>query len=351
MPLWRVGELSARLGGQVEGEAERELSSVAGLAEAGASQLSFLSNRRYRKLLVSTRAGAVLVDMREPALPGRTWIRVRDPYAAFAQALQLFHPSPPLLPEVDPRACIGEGAVVSGARVEAFAWIGPGAVLGPGTWVESGAHVGAGARLGRDCRLQPGAVVCAGCTLGDRVWLNPGAVVGAEGYGFAPTSAGHIKIPQVGRAIIEDDVEIGANTCIDRAALGETRVRRGAKLDNLVQIGHAAEVGEHSLLVAFSGVAGSARLGPRNVLAARATVLGHLEMGAEVSVGVGGVVHDDQPDQARVSGLPAIPHHRWLEAVAVFGELPELARELRRLRARVAALEAPSQTPNDGEPT
>lgn len=334
-----VAELALALGGVVEGEAGRALVDVRGLAEAGPEHLSFLSNRRYARALAGTRAGAVLVD-RTTKAPGITLIRVDDPYLAFARALALFHPQSQPRPRVDERAWVAPDAVVEGARVEAFAWIGPGAIVGPGTWVEATAVIGEGAVVGRDCRLMPGSVVCAGCVLGDRVWLNPGAVVGGEGFGFAPSPEGLVKIPQVGVAVIEDDVEIGANSCVDRGALTETRVRRGAKLDNLVQIGHAAEVGEHDTLVAYSGVAGSSRLGRGVVLAARATVLGHLEIGDGVTVGASSTVHDDQPAGARVTGTPAIEHRRWLRAATAFGELPELLSRMRALEARVADLEA-----------
>lgn len=339
MTTFPASELARRLGGDVEGDGAVVLTGVRGLTEAGPEHLSFLSNRRYVRQLAATRAGAVLVD-RTVDRRGRTVIRCDDPYAAFARALALFHPLAWPAPGVDPRAAVAPDAVVDGATIEAFASVGPGAVVGPGSWLEPGAVVGAGSAVGRDCRLMSHAVVCAGCTLGDRVWLNPGAVVGGEGFGFAPTAQGHVKIPQVGRAVIEDDVEIGANSCVDRAALGETRVRRGAKLDNLVQVGHAAEVGEHSLMVACSGVAGSSRLGRGVTLAAKAAVLGHLEIGDGVQVGVASVVHGDLPAGARVTGVPAIEHRRWLRAATAFGDLPDLVREVRELRARVAELEA-----------
>lgn len=335
----KVREVADALGGAVEGDDQALLTGVRGLAEAGPEHLSFLANRRYSPQLRTTAAGAVLVDGAAQA-PGRTLIRVADPYLAFARALALFHPSAPVVPGVDPRAAVAEDAVVTGARIDAFAVVGAGAVVGEGSWVESGAFVGPGARIGRDCRLMAGSVVCAGCSLGDRVWLNPGAVVGGEGFGFAPSAEGLVKIPQVGNAIVEDDVEIGANSAVDRAALGETRVRRGAKLDNLVQVGHAAEIGEHSTLIAYSGVAGSTRLGRGVVLAARAAVLGHLQIGDGVMVGASSTVHDSQPAGARVTGTPAIEHRRWLRAATAFGDLPELVRRLRALEARVEELEA-----------
>ncbi len=331
--------IAQAIGGDVEGDDSVRIDGMLGLEEADKRHLSFLANRRYVRLLATTRAGAVIIDRKTPA-PGLTLIRVDDPYRAFARALAFFDKRPAFAPGVDERAWIGEGAQVEGARIEAFAWIGPGAVIGPGTHVEANAVVGADARVGRDGRLMSGSVVGEGCILGDRVWLNPGAVVGGEGFGFAPGPEGLLKIPQIGTVIIEDDVEIGANSCVDRATMSVTRVRRGAKLDNLVQIGHGAEVGEHNLLVAFSGVAGSTRLGRGVALGARAAVLGHLEIGDGVQVGASSTVHDDQPAGAKVTGTPAIEHRRWLRAATAFGELPELLTRMRTLEARVLELEA-----------
>jgi len=333
-----VDALARHLNAEVSGDGDCVLVDVMSLETAGPAHLSFLSNRRYLDAARSSEAGAILVG------PGvdlgkRRVLRCEDPYLAFAQAMTLFHPYRAPEAGVDPGACVAPDAVVDGARIEAFAWVGPGATVGPGSWLESGSVVGAGAVVGRDCRLMPHSVVGADCTLGDRVWLNPGAVVGGEGFGFARGPEVPEKIPQAGDVVIEDDVEIGSNSCVDRAAMGTTRVRRGAKLDNLVQVGHAADVGPGSCMVAYSGVAGSSRLGAGVTLAAKAAVLGHLEIGDGVQVGVASAVHDDQPAGARVTGVPAIDHRTWLRAATGFSELPDLIKRLRTLEARVAELE------------
>jgi UDP-3-O-[3-hydroxymyristoyl] glucosamine N-acyltransferase len=240
---------------------------------------------------------------------------------------------------VDGHAWVAEDAVVDGARVEAFAWVGPGARVGKGSWLEAGVYVGEGVEIGQDCHLMAHSVVCAGCRLGNGVRLNPGAVVGGEGFGFVPQPQGHVKIPQVGVVELEDDVEVGSNTCIDRATLGVTRVKRGAKLDNLVQVGHNVEIGEGCFLVSFSGVAGSSRLGRGVVMAARAGVTGHLEIGDGVQIGPAAGVLQDQPPGIRVSGIPAFEHGQWLRASTVFRQLPKLMNRLRDLEARLAELE------------
>ena len=288
-----VGEVAARLGGVVEGDADHRLVGVASLDHAQSEHLSFLSNPRYTKMAKRSQAGALLVG-EGVEIPNQTLIRVADPYQGFARIMQYFHPYQPPKPGVDPRAWVAGDAQTDGARIEAFAWIGPGAVIGAGSWVQAGAVVGAGTVIGRECRLMPHCVVMDGCILGDRVWLNPGAVIGSEGFGFAPNPAGHEKIPQAGDVCIGDDVEVGANSCVDRAAMETTHVRRFAKLDNLVQVGHAADVGEGALMVAYSGVAGSSRLGAGVVLAAKAAVLGHLDIGAGTQVGVSSAVTQSQ---------------------------------------------------------
>jgi len=331
---WSPAQLAAELGGSLEpgrGEPEPiEITGVLGIDDAGPEHLSFVSNRRYVRRLAHTQAGAVLVDQRTPA-HGATVIRVDDPYLAFARALALFHPVTPARPGVHPSAVVAPDAVVDGAEIRALASVGPGAVVGPGSVLHPGSHVGAGAAVGRDCVLMANAVVCDGCELGDRVVLNPGAVVGSEGFGFAPTPDGHVKIPQVGRAVIGDDVELGANTCVDRAAMGETRVGSGTKTDNLVQVGHAARVGEHGLLVAYSAIAGSSRLGRFVTLAAKALVLGHLRIGDGAQVGAGSMVTSDVPAGGKVTGYPAFEHRAWRRAALSLRELPGVIRRLREL--------------------
>jgi UDP-3-O-[3-hydroxymyristoyl] glucosamine N-acyltransferase len=334
-----VGDVADALGGEARGDTELILTDVHPLATAGPSSISFLANRKYRRAAESSKAGCILVASGVELADNRTVIVCEDPYLAFAETMTLFHPYTPPEADVDPRAYVAPDACVEGARIEAFAWVGPGAVVGSETWVESGAVVGAGAVVGSRCRLMPNSVVMDRCHLGDRVWLNPGAVIGGEGFGFAPGQQGHTKIPQAGDVRIGNDVEIGANSCVDRGALESTVVRDGAKLDNLVQVGHAADVGEHSLMVAYSGVAGSTKVGKGVVLAAKAAVLGHLEIGDGVQVGVASVVSKDQPAGVKVTGVPAIEHRRWLRSATAFSAIPELLTRVRELEQRIADLE------------
>lgn len=334
----RLAEVAALVDGVLNGDPDHRIDAVRPLHSAGSNHLSFLSNPRYRDAAKRSSAGAILVR-KGVDLGGSTTIEVGDPYLAFALVMQRLYPYEPPDPRVDPSAWVDPTATVEGARIEAFAWVGPDAVVGPGTWVEAGAVVGAGATVGSECRLMPKSVVMDGCIVGDRVWLNPGAVIGAEGFGFAPSSEGHAKIPQVGSVNIGSDVEIGANSCVDRAALETTVIRSGAKLDNLVQVGHAAEVGSNSLMVAYSGVAGSTTLGSGVVLAAKAAVLGHLTIGDGVQVGVASAVVSDQEPFTKVTGVPAIDHRQWLRSAKEFERLSELTKTVRQLEERVRELE------------
>jgi UDP-3-O-[3-hydroxymyristoyl] glucosamine N-acyltransferase len=343
-----VAELAERLGGEVEGDASVSLEGIRTLADAGPEHLSFLRGSRHARQLESTRAGAVLLDRKRDAR-GRTAIRCDDPYVAYARAQALFHPVRWPEPGADPQAWIAEDAEVDGATVEAFAWIGPDARVGAGSWIQAGAYVGAGARVGEGCRLMPGSIVLEDCELGDRVWLNPGAVIGGEGFGFAPHPAGHVKVPQVARAVIGDDVEIGANTSVDRGALNDTVIEAGSKLDSQVQIGHGARVGAGSLLAGFVGIAGSTRLGKFSMFGGRSGTSDQVTTGDGVQVAGGTIVFGDQPAGARLAGVPAIDAGLWRRAVAAFSRLPDLLRRQRRMERRLTRLESARPAPGTEE--
>jgi UDP-3-O-[3-hydroxymyristoyl] glucosamine N-acyltransferase len=321
----RLDALAAQLGGAFDGDGGTVLTGVASLDDAGPGELTFFMGRRHARSFEHTRAGAVLVPSGTEALEGvrlpesSVLVRVASPQRAFARAARLFHPRPAFEPGVHPLAVV-EGEA-DGARVMAFAYVGPGASVGAGSTVYPYVYVGAGARVGARCRLMPGSVVMDGCVLGDDCVLQPGAVVGADGFGLAEVPgarAGHTweAIPQVGVAILGDRVELGANASVDRAALGATRVGDGSKLDNLVQVGHNVELGPDCVLAAYAGVAGSTRLGRGVALGARAGALGHLTLGDGAKVGaLSMVTRDVRPGEA-VSGIPAIPHRAWLRQAA-----------------------------------
>lgn len=335
-----------KVGGRVDGDPDRLIRAVAGLELAAGDEIAFLSNRKYTRMFRASKAGCVLVGEDEP-VSERTVIRCKDPYLAFALVLELFHPRVILPAGVHPSAIVEAGAVVDGATVLAFAFVGAGARVGAATVLHPHSYVGPRATVGAGCVLMAGSVVEAGCVLGDRVVLNPGAVVGGEGFGFVPTGSGLHKIPQTGRAILGDDVELGSNTCVDRAAVGDTLVKAGTKVDNLVQVGHGATVGQHCLLVSYAAVAGSATLGDGVVMAMKSGVVGHIDIGARTQIAACSLVTEDTPPNSRRGGIPAMDHHAWLNVAVATPKLPELARRsveqersTEALKAELAALKA-----------
>jgi len=346
LPPKSLRELAAHVGGEVVGEASLSITGVNGLAEAGSSEISFYGNTRYRKQLEKTQAAAVLVGMDFPAREGLTVVKVSNPHLAFAKISTLFHPARPFAKGVSAQAFVHPSArvhpdatVMAGATVNANAEVGARSVLHPGV------YLGEDVRLGEDCLLYPNATVREGCLVGARVTLHAGCVVGADGFGFAfdPERPEHYKIPQAGIVRIEDDVEIGACSCIDRATLGETVIGQGTKIDNLVQVAHNVKVGPLSLICAQAGISGSAEIGTGVILAGQVGVVGHIRVGNLARVGAQSGVAHNVPDGATLSGSPAMDHRAWLKASMAYGHLSELVREVRALRKKVEALEKEKQ--------
>jgi UDP-3-O-[3-hydroxymyristoyl] glucosamine N-acyltransferase len=342
-----LAELAARVGGEVQGDARVRVEGVAALEEAGPSQLSFFSNKKYRRAFEASRAGAVVVEPGTQVPPERTVLRVANAYLAFARISTLFHPPREPLPEVSPLAAIHPSARVHpSAQVMPLASVGPGAQVGARTILFPGAQVGDDARVGEDCVVYQNVVVRERCVIGNRVILQSGCVIGSDGFGFAfdPEGEGqgprHYKVPQIGNVVVEDDVEIGANTCVDRATLGTTRIGRGAKIDNLVQIAHNVEIGPLSLIVAQVGIAGSTKLGMGVIVGGQAGLVGHADIGAGVRIAAQAGVQGDVPAGETLGGSPAQPHGKWLRNVTAFEHLAEMRRELRELRREVERLRA-----------
>lgn len=337
--MWTLAELAARVGGRVEGDGSVRIERVRGLEDAGPGDVSFYANRKYRAAFEATRASAVIVEPDEPAPAGRNLLRAKNAYLAFAKISTLFHPPAEAIPEIAPEAVVAPTARVHpGAQIMPLAFVGPGAEVGARTLVHPGVVICAEARVGDDCILYPNAVVRERCVVGHRCILQPGCVVGADGFGFAfdPEGEGgsgprHHKVPQAGIAVVEDDVELGANTCVDRATLGVTRVGRGAKVDNLVQIAHNVEIGPLSLLAGQVGIAGSTRLGAGVVFGGQAGASGHLEVGEGAKLGARAAVRGDVPAGAAWAGDPAHDVADWLREMAALGRLPEVVKQLRRL--------------------
>jgi UDP-3-O-[3-hydroxymyristoyl] glucosamine N-acyltransferase len=336
----RLEELAERLGCRLEGDGGLEVIAVRDLDEAGPKDLSFVAREAYLSRLQESAAGAVILGEGWPPV-GRPALRTANPYLTLARALSLLYPAPVPLPGIHPTVVTAEDTrVAPDACVGPLCVLGPGTEVGPGTVLEAQVAVGARVRIGRWCRIHPHVTLRDEVVLGDRVIIHSGAVIGADGFGYARDGDRYAKIPQVGRVVIEDDVEIGANVCIDRATLDETRVGRGTKIDNLVQIGHNVRIGSDTAIVGQVGISGSVRIGSRVTLAGQAGVVDHVEIGDDVIVGAQAGVTKDVPPRSILLGAPAVPHTEFKRQLAALARLPELRKTLRALEERLAALEA-----------
>jgi UDP-3-O-[3-hydroxymyristoyl] glucosamine N-acyltransferase len=333
-----LAELAAHVGGEVVGDGSTAVTGVRALDQAGPGDLSFYHNRRYLAAARATAAGVLLVADPSP-FPGRALLVCREPYAALGEILRLFHPETRPPAGVHPSAVVAPSAAVGeGASVAACAVIGDGASVGARAVVGPCSVLGAGATIGDDTVLHPNVVVESGCRIGARCIVHAGTVVGSDGFGFATVRGEHRKVPQVGIVVVEDDVELGANVCIDRAALGETRIGRGTKVDNLVQIGHNVQIGPHSLIVAQVGISGSAKLGHHVVMAGQSGSAGHLTIADGTQVAAQAAVMHDTPPGAVVAGSPARPLREYQKAMAGLYRLEELRARVKALEAAVARL-------------
>ena len=335
-----LSDLAARLDCRLEGNGDLEVTRVTGIESAGPSDLTFFANNKYAAELRQTRAGAVILGETAEAAPC-AMLRTKNPYLAFARAVALFAPAWMPSPGVHHLAFVADGAeIAADASIGPFAVIGERARIGARTIVQPHAVVAREARVGDDCVIHAGVSIRERVVIGHRVVVQDGAVIGSDGFGFARTpDGGHHKIPQVGGVVIEDDVEIGANTTIDRPAVGETRIGAGAKIDNLVQIAHGVAVGARSLLAAQVGIAGSTTLEESVTLAGQVGVAGHLTIGKGVIATAQSGIPNSVDAGALISGYPAIDNRDWLKASAVFRKLPEMRKTIAELERRIAELE------------
>jgi UDP-3-O-[3-hydroxymyristoyl] glucosamine N-acyltransferase len=343
MNALKLRDIAERLRCRLDGDGEVEIVRVAGIAQAGPGDLTFVASAKYLPQLATTRASAVILGSANGAAarPGCAVLRADDPYSAFARAVALFAPAAAAPSGIDATAAVApDAALGAGVSVGAFASIGAGASIGARTVIYAHAVVAAGARVGDDCVIHAHVSIRERVVVGSRVTLLDGAVIGSDGFGFARQQDGsHLKIPQHAEVVIEDDVEIGANSTIDRPAVGETRIGAGTKIDNLVHIAHGVAVGKRVVMAAHVGVAGSTTIGDDVMMGGQSGAANHLRIGNRTMVGAKSAVLQSVDDDAFVSGYPAIPHGQWRRSAAVFRQLPALRKRVLELEARIAELE------------
>ncbi len=326
----KLSEIASALGATLENaEGNTEITGVAGIEEAGAGHITFVANPKYAAAAKTTSASAVIVSEDFPAIPGGM-LRSKNPYLAFARAIDLFYERPAYPAGVHRTAVIAATAKIgTNAHIGAYVVIEDDVVIGDNAVILPHVVIYRGARIGNSFFAHAHVVVREFCVLGDNIVLQNGVIVGCDGFGFARDGDRWEKITQSGPTVLEDNVEVQANSCIDRASVGETRIGRGAKVDNLVQVGHGSAVGENTLLCAQVGLAGSTVVGKNVILAGQVGVAGHCNIGDGVIVTAQSGTHGDIPAGSMVSGSPAFEHKQWLRAVGIFSKLPELAKAVR----------------------
>lgn len=333
----KLSELAELTGARVEGSDDIEITGAAGLDEADAGHVTFLSNPRYTPRVNTTRAAAIYLSEEAQTNREISILRVKDPYLAYTRALRIFYPEPEFEPFIHPAAVIDPSAQI-GERVAigACAVIGRNVTIGEEVCIHPNVTVYADVTIGQGSVIHSGVALRERTVVGERVIIHNNSVIGCDGFGYAKDEEKRwLKIPQTGRVVIEDDVEIGAATTIDRASVGESRIGRGSKLDNLVQIGHSCTVGDDSLLCAQVGLAGSSHIGNRVILAGQAGVAGHLKIGDDVVLTAKSATSHDIPAGKVISGIPAFDNRDWLRSTAAFRRLGEIQRTVRDLERRI----------------
>lgn len=338
-----VKQIAELVGGKLDDDtlSGAIINGVSKIEDAGPGEITFLANQKYARFIEAARASAILIPEALTVSSPAVLIRVADPYHAFLKVVGAFHPPRSLIdPGIHETAVIGEGTRLGeSVSVGAHVVIGKSCVVGKGTTILPGTVIGDDVEIGTDCLIHAKCSLREQTRVGNRVVIQDGAVIGGDGFGFAPVDGVYHKIPQVGIVVIEDDVEIGANTTIDRATLGETRIRRGAKLDNLIQVAHNCTVGEHTVIAAQAGLSGSTLIGNGVRIGGQAGFAGHMEVGDGAAVGAQAGVSKSVPPGVMVSGYPARPHREELKKEVAIQRLPEALQLIQQLRRRIEELE------------
>ncbi len=333
----KLSEIANLLNCKLEGE-DKEIVGCNTLEEAGPNEITFLSNPKYARFLKTTKAAAVILTEEYKEKVSCSRIISENPYLDFAKVLKIFEPEKFIfkgksdLAYIHPTANLDDDVIVY-----PFSFIGPNTTIKKGTVIYTGVYIGKGCYIGEDCILYPNVVIMDDSVLGNGVILHPGVVIGSDGFGYVwnEKKLKHEKIPQIGKVVLEDEVEIGANTTIDRATLGKTIIKKGTKIDNLVQIGHNVEVGENSIIVAQVGIAGSAKIGNNCVIAGQVGIAGHITIGDNVKIGAKAGVNRSIKPNSIVTGAPAIDHKKFLKMTTIMVNLPEIYQRIKELEKKV----------------
>lgn len=341
MPVYTLAQIAERIGGKVSGDADIEISGIAQIDKAKEGDLTFLANPKYKPELEKTNASAVIIDPKTDVTPAIPHILVMDAYYGFLQAFLLFNPQEKLLSAgVHPTAVVHESARIGeNAVISANVYIGANAVIGSGTQIFPNCVVLNKSEIGDDCVLYPSVTIRENCRIGNKVIIHNSAVIGSDGFGFAPHEGKYHKIPQVGKVVIEDDVEIGANATIDRATLGETIIKKGVKLDNLVHIAHNCVIGENTVVAAQTGISGSTIVGKNVVIAGQVGLVGHITIGDGVQIGAQSGVSKSIPEGEVYFGYPARPIMKTKRIESVINNLPDLMKRIKILEKTIAELQ------------
>ena len=347
---YKLAEIASWIGATIEGDDSIEINGLAKIEEAQSGSLSFIANPKYTKYIDQTAASAVLVDRQFP-VSAKTLLRVDDPYYAFLLCARRFYQrAPQVAVGVHPTAVIGEGTTLGqGAAIGAYAVIGRNCRIGDHVTIYPLTFIGDDVRIGEESLIYANVSIREGCRVGCRCIIHSGAVIGADGFGFAFKDGRFHKLPQMGIVVLEDDVEVGANTAVDRATMGETIIRQGAKLDNLIQIAHNVEVGEHTAIAGQAGISGSTKIGRYVLVGGQAGFAGHIQIGDRVKIGAQAGVTKSVADGQFVSGYPARPFRTEMKEHAALAKLPGLLQQVRSLEQRIAELEARLAEPEPKE--
>jgi UDP-3-O-[3-hydroxymyristoyl] glucosamine N-acyltransferase len=336
----RLKDIARILDGTIDGDEDTVISNISGIEDAKEGDITFVANPKYIKYIEKTNASAIVCS---PGISSesKNLLKVKNPYLAYAKAITFLNPPREETGTVDERAFIGKDVKLGeNVTIYPFSFIGDGSTIGDNTTIYPNCFLGRKVKIGSNTFLHPNVTIREECIVGNNVIINSGAIIGSDGFGFAPDGAKKFKIPQLGIVQIDDDVEIGACTAIDRATMGKTWIKRGAKLDNLIQVAHNCTIGEDSIIIAHTGISGSTHIGDRVTMAGQSATAGHVKIGNDVTVGARGGVAVDVPPGQTVSGAPHMPHRDWLRSTLIFRKLPEMNQTIKELKKKITELES-----------